>query len=133
MKPLSTFFIIVAFIFLTGSHCKKSKADTGCGCNTNSVVHSFINRDGILYFNTSQNQNAWFITIEFPPYSQKYICRICNPYHSLVKAITDTMSANQSVFVLFSGKLTNLCPGESFGFQPANISPFYITIDSLKK
>ena len=133
MKELLTFSILITFIFLIGSHCKKSNIDTGCGCNTDSIAYSFVNRQGVLHFYSQQNQNAWFITIEFPPYSQEFFCMICNPNQSSVKAITDTMPTNHILPIIFTGHLTNLCSNESFGFQPANISPFHITVDSLKK
>jgi len=134
MKSLFSIIILsfAAFFFINAS-CKKNQVINRCGCNTDSIVANFQNKDGILNFYSAQNQNDWFVTIEFPPYSQKYMCKICNPNLSSITAITDTMPKTNNLRVIFSGRITNLCPDESFGFQPANVSPFHITIDSLKK
>ncbi len=122
-----TFAVCTAVI---SCHKSADNTNTDCGCNTDSVKITFINREGIFRFDSVRN--GWGITIQFPT-DDSYECKICNTNFPDVIAITDTLSKKDSVPVIFSGKIKIPCPDEiKFFYFPEN-QPFDITIDSLHK
>jgi hypothetical protein len=124
---LTTFAVSVSIIA-----CNKSadNASNDCGCNTDSVKYTFINREGIFRFDSMRN--GWGITIQFPT-DDSYECKICNADFFDVTAITDTLSKNDSIPVIFTGKLKMLCPNEiDFNYFPEH-QQYDVSIDSLQK
>ena len=89
-----------------------------------------------VYFDTTNNQNAWFIGVNIPSTNYGAICKICNPDLPAIKAYTDTNSLKNGIQIVFAGKLRKICSNENqtFGFTvfPETLCS-YITIDSLHK
>jgi hypothetical protein len=129
MKKIKFLLPLVAIIPLVSCH-KSAENANDCGCNTDSIKYTFINREGTFRFDSARN--GWGITIQFPT-DDSYECKICNTYSPYVTAITDTLSRKESVSVIFSGKLKIPCPGEIDFFYFPEHEQLDITIDSLKK
>ncbi len=126
------FILIFTACFI---NCHKSTSnktdDRGCGCITDSIKHTYINADGLLTHNSLID--SWFIKTALGN-GIYYVCRICNPELKEIKSITDTISGNTFVPVIFTGKIKEACPEEldSIVFLP-EIIPCDISIDSIKK
>jgi hypothetical protein len=143
MKTINYLLIFVMALGVITS-CSKSNTDPGCGCNTDSIAYyvTYNNFGGSaykagLFYDTFQNQHDWFVSVGIPN-TNNYgaLLKICNPDLPSIRAITDTMSNKyRGIAILFSGKLTNLCEGESFGIQlPETLTlTDHVIIDSLKK
>lgn len=130
-------FFLVCLVISLGS-CKKpeNSFDKGCGCVTDSIINSVtytsfnsFNYNGVLFYDSAQGLNAWFIGITIPNSNKQALLKICNTNLPTVTALINQGGAAVKV----AGKLKKLCPDENFGFQLPETGSYYITIDSLKK
>lgn len=130
MKKIIFAVTLAMFVSIISCHKSADNINNDCGCNTDTVKITFINREGIFRFDSSRN--GWGITIQFPN-DNSYECKICNTAFPTVTAIIDTLPKKDSLSITFSGKLKKPCPNEiDFNYFPEH-QQFDVTIDSLQK
>jgi len=144
MKQKFLFGFAIVIIVLLSNSCSKSSnsdnnvIDRGCGCNTDSIVHVFLNQEGTISFDSAnyvgaQLPRGWYFSCASD--STYYAtCGICNPGLKVFKSLTDTITKpTKSINVRMSGKITKLCSDENYGFHPIEWLSYHIIIDSINK
>ena len=130
MKKLFIPVLFASVILMQSNSCKKDSTKSGCGCNSDTLIHSLDNTIGTLGYLDNQYQKGWFVNIKFPN-NAAWICKICNIEKG--QDIINTITQNDTVSVKVTGSLYKFCPDESIGFYTGIVIPYHIIIGSLKK
>lgn len=117
-----------ALIFSCNKTGTKMNSETDCGCGNDSIINVIVDSVGALGYNPTTKQ-AYIVDSIY--YNFLNIYYVCNCEINGITSITDTLQTNETVQVIFSGKVTTRCPDSLF-YIPENF-PANITIDSLKK
>ena len=129
--------IFIIFLFALGIPlyfaCEEDniKVDRDCGCDTDSIVFTFNNREGLFGSGMYESLGGWTISVkDIGP--QFMNGRVCNMEHPTIKAVIDTFIHTSHLPVRFWGRIKRRCPEEYAPFAPANVSFYHLTVDSLK-
>ena len=134
MKKLLILVLFAFAIVLQSNSCKKSKPapDKGCGCNTATIVQAVTDINAQLGYISDSYTTGWFL--KFAAGNNFYnLSKICNTDLPKLKVITDTLNHANYVNVKFSGKIKDLCDGETFGFNNGYLFYYYLTLDDITK
>lgn len=127
---ISVFSIFSLIIIIQG--CNEDTTPS-CDCDKTAFVLDFTDREGVIYYLDDIRMKAWVISVRFSDNSQILVGKICNPNSSSVKAIIGKIPSEPFVMtpVIFSGRVTQLCPDETTPVHQSIVSVFYIKVDNI--
>jgi hypothetical protein len=130
MKQAFTSLVFyVLLVFLQG--CNKD-AEPVCDCNKTEYVGSFTDREGDIRY--SDNWRGWEIFVSSRDNQQFLRGKICNLNDPVVQGLIGTISSQPNIPtpVIFSGRVTELCPDEYRPIALANVSFFYTQLSGSR-
>ncbi len=103
-----------------------------CYCDKTEYVLDFTNREGTIALAENGSWRSWIILTQDG--SQIFTGVICNLNAALVQDMLSQVSSvpNSTTSVVFSGRVTQLCPNETRPVAPSNNSFFYIKLTDIK-
>lgn len=127
---ISVFSVILLIFIFQGCN---EETTTSCDCDKTEFVTDFTDREGVIYYLDDIHMKAWVISVRSSDNSQILVGKICNPNSSSVKAIIGNIPSEPFVMtpVIFSGRITQLCPDETTPVHQSNVSVFYIKVDNI--
>jgi hypothetical protein len=124
--------IYTIFLILSIQGCNEDNPHS-CNCDKTDFVLDFIDKDGEIYYIDDTYMKGWVISVKSEDNSQILIGIICNANSPYFKTITKDIPSESpnKVPVIFSGRVTQLCPDEIIPIHPSNVSFYYLKIDTI--